>query len=105
MPKSAPTATTVFIKLPRFSAFGSGFLPGKNPSGWELRVVTSHPAFLNTKGDISLPAPDAQSMTTFKPGFISTISTKSSTYWPLISSLKDMEPILSQFTDSYNLLL
>ena len=80
IPRSAPMATTVFINVCKFSALGSGFLPGKNPSGCELSVVTSHPAFLNTKGDISLPAPDAQSITTFKPSLMSTISTKSSIY-------------------------
>ena len=99
IPRSAPMATTVFIRFCRFSAFGSGFLPGKKPSGWELRVVTSQPAFLNTKGDISLPAPEAQSMTTFKPGLIFTIPTRSSIYLPLISSLTLKLPTLSQLTE------
>ena len=101
IPKSAPIATTVFIKFCKFSAFGSGFLPGKNPSTWELRVVTSQPAFLNTNGDISLPAPDAQSITTFRPGLILTILTKSSMYWALISSLTFKDPTLSQGTEIY----
>ena len=98
IPKSDSVATTAFIKLERFASLGSGFLPGKNPSTCEFKVITSHPAFLNTIGESSDPAPHAQSITTLSPGLMSTISNKSSMYCFLISSLWLIIPILSHST-------
>ena len=87
IPKSDPVATTAFLRLPRLASLGSGFLPGKNPSTCEFKVITLHPAFLKAIGEISEPAPHAQSITTLNPGFMSTALTRSLTYWFLISSL------------------
>ena len=98
IPRSEPVATTVAIRLERFAILGSGFLPGKNPSTCEFNVMTSQPAFLNNIGESSDPAPHAQSITTLRPGLMSTISNRSSIYCFLISSLWLMIPILSHST-------
>jgi hypothetical protein len=46
------------------SLFGSGFRPGKNPSGWLLSVTTLQPIALNRYGVVSDAAPHPQSTTT-----------------------------------------